>query len=85
MSNIFVKNPADLLISRSLWLSVGSFLVNRSQKRYNRPVEVCFLSVNDKTLVGSVSFCSILKLSCDLILCYIVPYFSTQNATSHAD
>ena len=31
---------------------MGSFLVGRSQKRYNLPVEVCFLSVNDIILVG---------------------------------
>ena len=38
-------------------------------------MDVCFLSVNDKTLVGSGTFCSILKLSFDLIRRYIVLYF----------
>ena len=42
---------------------------------YNRPVEVCILSLNDLTLVGSATFCSILKLSCVLIRWYIVLYF----------
>ena len=31
---------------------MGSFLVDRSQKRYNRPAEVCFLGLNNLTLVG---------------------------------
>ena len=35
---------------------MGSFLDGRSQKGYNRPVEVCFLSVNDISLVGSATF-----------------------------
>ena len=52
-----------------------SFLVGRSQKRVNRPVEVCFLVVNDITLVGSNTFCSFLKLSCDLIRRYTLLYF----------
>ena len=75
MSNILVKNPDDLLIGRPLKLSVESFLVDRSQKRYNRPVEVYFVSLNEITLVGSATLCSILKLSCDLIRLYTVLYF----------
>ena len=35
-------------------------------------MEVYFLSLNDLILVGSATFCSILKLSCDLIRCYTV-------------
>ena len=54
---------------------MGSFLVGRGKKMYNRLVEVCFLSLNDLTLVGSATFCSILKLSCVLIRRYIVLYF----------
>ena len=38
-------------------------------------MEVCFLGVNDITLVGSATFCSFLKLSCDLIRRYTVLYF----------
>ena len=34
---------------------MGSSLVGRNQKRYNRPVEVCFLSVNAILLVGSTT------------------------------
>ena len=59
---------------------MGSFLVGRSQKRYNRPVEVYFVSLNDITLVGSATFCSILKLSCDLIRWYTVLYFLPKRA-----
>ena len=33
------------------------------------------MSLNDITLVGSATFCSILKLSCDLIRRYTVLYF----------
>ena len=66
-------------------MPMGSFLVGRSQKGYNRSVEVCFLSVNDISLVGSPTFCSILKLSCDLIGRYIVLYFFTKKATSPVD
>ena len=47
---------------------------------YNRPVEVCFLSLNDLTLVGSATFCSILKLSCVLISPYIVLYFLPKKS-----
>ena len=54
---------------------MGSFLVGRSKTRFNLPVEVSFLGVNDITLVGSATFCSFLKLSCDLIRRYIVLYF----------
>ena len=32
----FGQNPTDLLFGRRLWMSVGSFLVGRSLKRYNR-------------------------------------------------
>ena len=42
---------------------------------YNWPVEVCFLSVNDISLVGSAILCLILKLSCCLIHWYTVLYF----------
>ena len=38
-------------------------------------MEVCFLSINDKTLVGSGTSYLILKLSFDLNRCYIVLYF----------
>ena len=62
MSNILVKNPDDLLISRSLKSFMGSFLVGRNYKRYNRPVELCFVGLNDRTLVGSAIFCFILRL-----------------------
>ena len=51
---------------------MGSCLFARSQKGYNRPVELCFVGLNDRTLVSSATFCSILKLSCELIHCYIV-------------
>ena len=47
---------------------------------YKRPVEVCFLSLNDLALVGSATFCSILKLSCVLIRCYIVLYFLPKKS-----
>ena len=47
---------------------------------YNRPVEVCILSPNDLTLVGSATFCSILKLSCVLIRRYIVLYFLQKKS-----
>ena len=46
MFNFLVKNPTDLLFGRRLWTAMGSFLVSMSQKRYNRPVEVCFLCLN---------------------------------------
>ena len=75
MFNFLVKNPTDLLIGRPLETSRGSFLVGRNQKRYNRPVEVWILSLNDISLVGRATFCSILKLSFDLIRRYIVLYF----------
>ena len=64
---------------------MGSFLVGRSQKSYNRPVELCFVGLSDRTLVGSAIFCLILKLSCDIISRYIVLYCFTQKATSPAD
>ena len=64
---------------------MGSFLVGRSQKRYNRPVEVCCVGLNDKTLVGSATFDQILKLYCGLIHRYIVRYFCNQKATSPSD
>ena len=35
-----------------------AFLVGRSQKRYNRPVEVCFLCLKYIMLVGSTTICS---------------------------
>ena len=82
MFKFLVKNPTDLLVGRPLKTSSGSFLVGRSQKRYNRPMEASFFSLNDPTLVGTATFCSILKLSCDLIRHYIVLYFCTQKATS---
>ena len=53
MFNFLVKNTTDLLFGRRLWTSVGSFLVGRSHKRYNRPVELC---LNDKTLVRRATF-----------------------------
>ena len=55
MFNFLVKNTIDLLFGRRLWSSVGSFLVGRNQKRYNRPVEVCFL--NNLTLVTRATIC----------------------------
>ena len=55
--------------------SMNSYLVCRSQKRYNRPLEVCFLSLNNLTLVGTATFCLILKLYFDLICRNIVLYF----------
>ena len=55
-----------------------------SQEKYNRPVELWFVGLHNRTLVGSATFCSILKLSCDLICCYVL-YFSTQKVTSLAD
>ena len=48
-------------------LYMAYFLVGKSQKMYNRPVELCFLSLSDLTLIGSATFCLILKLSCVLI------------------
>ena len=36
--NFCVKNTTDLLFGRCLWSSVGSFVVGRSQKRYNETV-----------------------------------------------
>ena len=59
---------------------MGSFLVGRSKTRFNRPVEVSFLGVNDITLVGSATCCSFLKLSCDLTRRYIVLYFLTKRS-----
>ena len=59
---------------------MGSFFVGRSQKRYNRPVELCFVGLNDRTLVVSATFCSILKLSCDLIRRYIVLGFLPKRS-----
>ena len=85
MSNILVKNPNDLLIYWSLSSAMGSFLVGRGQKKYNRPVEVCFVGLTDKTLVGSATFDYILKLSCGLSRRYIVLYFCNQKANSLAD
>ena len=64
---------------------MGSILVGRSQKRYNRPVELFFVGLNNRILVGSAIFCFILKLSGGLIRCYIVLYYFTQKATSPAD
>ena len=54
--NFLVKNPTDLLFGRRLWTSVGCFLVDRRQKKYNQPVELCFVGLKDKTLVGSATF-----------------------------
>ena len=54
---------------------MGSFLVGRRKTRFNRPVKVSFFGVNDITLVCSATFCSFIKLSCDLIRRYIVLYF----------
>ena len=34
---------------------------------YNGPGELCFVGLNDRTLVGSAIFCFILKLSGGLI------------------
>ena len=39
----------------------------------NSQVEVCFVHLNDITLVGSATLCSILKLSCDLSHHYTSP------------
>ena len=85
MFNFLVKKPTDLLFGRRLWTAVGSVFVGRTQKRYNRPVELCFVGLNDKTLVGSATSDLILKLSCGLIRRYIVLYFCTQKATIPAD
>ena len=49
MSNILFKNPDDQLIHRSLYTSVGPFLVGSSNTKVCRPVELCFLSLNDRT------------------------------------
>ena len=46
----------------------------------NRSVDVCFLNVNDETLVGHGTFCSILKLSFDLICRYIALYFLPKKS-----
>ena len=43
-------------------------------------MEVCFVGLNDKTSVGRATFCSILKLSFDLIRQYIVLYFLPKNS-----
>ena len=59
---------------------MGSFLVGKEQKSDNRPVELCFVSLNNITLVGSATFCSILKLFCDLIRRHTVLYFSPKKA-----
>ena len=45
---------------------------------YNRPVELCFVGLNDRTLSGSATLCSILNR-------YIVLYFFTQKETAPAD
>ena len=50
--------------------------ISRGKKRDNRPVELWFLALKDKSLVGRAMFCSILKLSIDLICRYIVLYFA---------
>ena len=50
---------------------MGSFLVGKSKKRHNRPVEVCFLCLNYIILVGSTTIC--LKVR-GLIRRYIVLY-----------
>ena len=57
-----------------------SFLVGREQIRYNWPVEVCFVSLNNITLVGSATFCSFLKLSCELLCRYTVLYFLPKKS-----
>ena len=36
---------------------MGTFLFGRNQKRYDRPVEVCFLCLNYIILVGSTTIC----------------------------
>ena len=54
--------------------------MGRSQRRYNRPVEVLILILNDIILVGRAMFCSILKLSFDLIRRYIVLYFLPKKS-----
>ena len=41
---------------------------------------MCFLSLNDITLVSSATFCSILKLSCYLIRRYTVQYFLPKKS-----
>ena len=77
MFNFLVKNTTDLLFGRRLWTSVGPVLVGRGQKRYNLPVELCFVGLNDRTLV--------FKQSCDLTHRYIVLHFFTQKETAPAD
>ena len=81
MSNILVKNPDDLLIVRKLWSSVGPFLVGRSQKRYNLPVELFFLrpvhtekTVKDYRLKTTVMRSRITKtaISLDLRVVYSI-------------
>ena len=59
---------------------MGSLDVRGSQERYDRPVELCFLSLNDRTLVGSAIFCLILKLSCGLIRRYTILYFLPKKS-----
>ena len=65
--------------------NIVSLSIVLCQKSYNRPVELSFLGLNDRTLVGSATFCLILKLSCDFIHHYIVLYLFFKKATSPAD
>ena len=53
----FGQKPTDFLFGRRLWTAVGSYLVGRIQKRYNRPVEVGFLCLTYTILVGSTTIC----------------------------
>ena len=62
MFNFLVKNTTDLLFGQRVWTSVESFLVGRTQKRYNGPVELCFVGLNDRTLVSSAQFLSYLVI-----------------------
>ena len=50
---------------------------------YYQPVELCLLSLSDRTLVSSAILSLILKLSCGLIRRCTVLF--TKNATSPAD
>ena len=55
MFNFLAKSAIDLFFGWRFWTSVGSFLVGRSRKRYNWPVEVCFLDLNYIILVSSTT------------------------------
>ena len=74
MFNFFVKNTTDLLFGRRLWSALGSILVSRSQKRYNRPV----FSVS-KLHNFSRQYHYLFKFR-GLIRRYIVPYYLLKKS-----